>query len=102
MNNTIYLVLLNWSTDDSDGIETFLYDDWDPAYKKYCDLIADTKDPGVSPLRQVFDEDGETRDGYELDSNNCERNQTELYWHLVEKSNYNRHYFLDLKRTGLQ
>ncbi len=102
MNGTIYLVLLNWSTDDSDGIETFLYADRKAAYKKYQDLIADAKNPDISPLGQVFDKNGEPSDGYELDFNECEREEAELYWHLVERSNYNRHYFVDLKRTGLQ
>ena len=102
MSNTIYLVLLNWSTDDDDGIETFLFAEHEAAYKKYLDLIAIAKDPNASPLGKVFDKNDDPIKGYDLSFHECERDDAELYWHLVEQCDYNRHYFVDLKRTGLQ
>ena len=103
MNNNIYLILFDWSTTDSDGIETFLYRDYDAAVKKFNELIDDECDADTSWVgSEVFDENGEVNDGYELDCNTDDETAEELYWHVVDKSDYNRRSFINLMKREIQ
>lgn len=49
----------------------------------------------------MFDENGEVNDDYELDCNTDEENAHELYWHVVDKNDYNRHSFIDLLKREI-
>ena len=35
----IFMVRLDWSTTDADGIDTELYEDYDQAYDRYKEII---------------------------------------------------------------
>ncbi len=97
MNNNIYLILFDWSTNDSDGIETFLYYHFEDALEKLNELIENERNPNLSWVgEEVFDENGDVNDGYELDCNTDDKNAQELFWHVVDKSDYNRRSFIDL------
>ena len=112
MNKNIYLILFDWSTTDCDGIETFLYYRFEDALKKFNELIENECDSDMSWVGdEVFDENGEVNDGYELDCNtdnenaengyelDCntdDENAESLYWHVVDKNDYNRRSFIDL------
>ena len=37
----IFMVRLDWSTTDADGIDTELYEDYDQAYDRYKEIITD-------------------------------------------------------------
>ena len=124
MNNNIYLILFDRSTTDSDGIETFLYRDYDAAVKKFNELIDDECDADTSWVGsevfdagifedgyyrykrgdyfEKFDENGEVNDGYELDCNTDDETAEELYWHVVDKSDYNRRSFINLMKREIQ
>ena len=72
----VYLVQLNWSTTDYDGVETFLYAEYDDAYSKFKDLITDECAADTSWIgSEVFDEDGEINDDYDVDC--CDNNSGE-------------------------
>lgn len=97
MNNNIYLILFDWSTTDSDGIETFLYYRFEDALKKFNELIENECDADMSWVGdEVFNEDGEINEGYDLDCNTDDKSAKELYWHVVDKNDYNRRSFIDL------
>ena len=97
MNNEIYLILFDWSTNDSDGIETFLYHRFGDALEKLNEIIENERNPDLSWVgEEVFDENGDVKDGYELDCNIDDKNAQELFWHVVDSSDYNRHSFIDL------
>ena len=51
---------------------------------------------GNSYSVRSFDENGEVNDGYELDCNTDDENAESLYWHVVDKNDYNRRSFIDL------
>ncbi len=102
MNKTVYLVLFDWSTTDSDGIETYLYHHYEDARKKFNNIITDECNSDLSWVgSEVFDENGEVNDDYELDCNTDEENAHELYWHVVDKNDYNRHSFIDLLKREI-
>lgn len=93
----IFLVVLNWSTDDDEGLEIYPFAKFNDAYNKFQRLIEDEHNPDVSWIGEgVFDENGDVTEGYEfdcLDDNSGKRN---CYWHLVDENNYYRHTFIDL------
>lgn len=103
MNNEIYLILFDWSTNDCDGIETYLYYRFEDALQKLNELIENECDPDLSWVsEEVFDENADVKDGYELDCNTDDRNAQELFWHVVDKSDYNRRSFIDLFKREIQ
>lgn len=44
----VYLVQLDWSTEDSNDIELFVYGTYDKAYEKFKELIANEMNPDNS------------------------------------------------------
>lgn len=97
MNNNIYMILFDWSTTDTDGIETFLYYHYEDAVEKFNKLIQDECNPEISWVgSDVFDENGDTNDGYDLECNIYEKNTESLYWHVFDNSDYNRRSFINL------
>ena len=96
-DNTVYLILFDWSTTDCDGIETYLYHNYEDARHKFDELIENESDAEMSWVgSEVFDENGEVNDGYELDCNTDDETAHELFWRVVDKNDYNRRSFIDL------
>lgn len=101
-NNNIYLILFDWSTTDCDGIETYLYRHYEDARQKFEELIENECDAELSWVgSEVFDENGEVNDGYELDCNMDDENAQELYWRVVDQNDYNRRSFIDLLKREI-
>lgn len=96
MKRQLYLVLMDWSTNDSDGINTFLYEKFEDAREKFRALIKDEHNPDISWVGGCFDENGEPLDGYDLECND-DGDKKDLYWRFVDIADYNRHTFIDLK-----
>lgn len=97
MKDNIYLILFDWSTTDSDGIETYLYRDYENARRKFDELITSECDADMSWVgSEAFDENGNVTEDYELDSNADDITARELYWHIADKSDYTRRSFIDL------
>ncbi len=96
------MILFDWSTTDSDGIETFLYHDYDAARKKFNELIEEEHNPEMSWVGdEVFDENGNVNDGYDLETNIYDETAESLYWHVVDKNDYNRRSFIDLMKREI-
>lgn len=102
MNKNIYMILFDWSTTDSDGIETFLFHRFEDAVNKFNKLIEDERNPDVSWVgSEAFDEHGNVNDGYELDRNTNDKRAENLYWRVVDKNDYNRRSFIDLYKKEI-
>ena len=96
-DNTVYLILFDWSTTDCDGIETYLYRHYEDARRKFDELIKNECDAEMSGVgSEVFDGNGKINDGYELDCNTNDETAHELFWRVVDKNDYNRRSFIDL------
>lgn len=90
----VYMVQFDWSTTDADGIETELVADYDKAYARYQEMIANELNPEMSWVGdEAFDENGEVNEDYELDEGDYGADH--LYWHVVDKNDYYRHSFID-------
>jgi len=93
----IYIVKFDWSTTDEGDVELHVYDDYDEAYSKFKDIIAGELNPKTSWIGELdFDEEGEPIGHYELDYDDNNSDNSEVYWHFVDEWDYNRHSFVDL------
>lgn len=93
----IYLVLFQYSTDDSDGVETQAFDTYEKAVKRFNEIIANEQTPETSWAANAF-ENGKVLHGYELDrSNFSDGAEHELWWYLTCKVDWCLHDFLELR-----
>ena len=58
----VYLVKLDWSTEDSNDIELFVYGTYDKAYEKFKELIANEMNPDNSWVGELEWENGVPKD----------------------------------------
>lgn len=96
----IFMVRLDWSTTDADGIDTELYEDYDEAYDRYKEIItAQLKNFWQGEV--VFDTDGDPGEEYEFSDDDNNSNESDVFWHLSLKDDYYVHTFVDLLRMPL-
>ena len=96
-NNSVYLVMLIWSTDDDNGIDYNLYQNFETAKNIYERLIEDENDAEISWIgSEVFDENGEVNEGYNLDCSEETDEQHDLYWNVEDKNNSERYSLISL------
>ena len=96
----IFMVRLDWSTTDSDGIDTELYEDYSEAYDRYKEIITEQ----LKTFWQdevVFDTDGDPGEQYEFSEDDNNSNESDVYWLLSMKDDYYVHTFIDLLRIPL-
>lgn len=85
-----YLVMLEWLTEDDNGIDYYLYKDYSAAKNKYKQLIKDEKNADISWVgAEVFDENGEVNEGYELDCSKVTEKGQDLYWKVIDLNKSN-------------
>lgn len=82
----VYIVKLEGSTEDYSNTDIFVYGDYYKAYDKFKELICAERNPDNSWVGNLdFDVDGEPIGHYELDfedNNTCE---SEVWWHIEDK-----------------
>ena len=94
----VFIVQFDWSTADSGGIDLFVYGEYGRAYDKFKELICNERNPEMSWVGNIeFDDDGyPTDEHYELefeDNNSCE---SEVYWRITDRDDWYTHSFIDL------
>lgn len=99
----VYMVQLDWSNDDDQAVETYLYDTREKALKKFYEIINEDKNNKDLWSIHAFDENGNLdEEEYELDTNIDNENAIDLYWNLKCNSNFYLHDFLDLRTMEVQ
>lgn len=86
----VYLVILEWATEDSDSIELNIYSAYEKAYQKFNDLIAEEMKPENSWVGELKWKDGTPEDEYiELDylDRRTDTDETECYWLISDNWN---------------
>ena len=96
----IFMVQLDWSTTDADGIDTELYEDYDQAYDRYKEIITEQL-KNFWQGEVTFDTDGDPGEEYEFADDDNNSNESDVFWHLSLKDDYYVHTFVDLLRTPL-
>ncbi len=99
----VYMVQLDWSNDDDQGIETYLYGTKEKAKQKFYEIIQEDKTSNYLWSKDAFDENGNlNEEEYELETNIEDENAVELYWELKCNGNFYLHDFLELKEMEVQ
>lgn len=97
VRNTMFLVMFDWSTEDDCGIETFLYNDYDAAHKKFKGLVKDELDPEISWVgSRAVNKYGKVKKGYILNYTDSGIKNTDAYFRVMQDGNYNFHSCIDL------
>ena len=83
----VYLVKLDWSTEDSNDIELFVCGAYDKAYEKFKELIANEMNPDNSWVGELEWKNGVPKDDkIELDflDRRSDTDETECYWMITD------------------
>lgn len=86
-----YLVMLDWLTPDDHDTDYYLFNDYEKALDKFNSLIKDENDADISWVgSEVFDENGEVNEGFELSCNTdtYKGGECNLYWCVSENGKY--------------
>lgn len=88
----IYVVQLDWSTEDNEGNELELFDTKEKALKKFNEIIKEEKTMDYYLGKDAFDKNGNLlTDEYNLDTNIDNPNALEFYWELRCTTNFYLH-----------
>lgn len=99
----VYLLMIDYSTDDYQGIETYLYNKRNKAVKEMERIIKSEK--SSSWIEDAFDKDGNMiSDNFELDTNFEEdKNTTDnLWWNITCKDNFYLHTCIDMQQKEVE
>lgn len=96
----VYLVKLDWSTEDSNDVEITVCGTYEKAYEKFKDMIADEKNPQNSWVGEIeWDNDVPKDDKIEFDflDRRNDSDETECYWMVTDTWNYGVHTFITIE-----
>lgn len=101
-NSYIYLVMLDWVTEDDDGIDYYLYKDYAAAKDKYKRLIEDENDADISWVgSEVFDENGNVNKGYHFECSEETDEEQNLCWKVADLHDSNRFSIITLAKVEI-
>ena len=96
----VYLVKLDWSTEDSNDVEITVCGTYEKAYEKFKELIADEKNPQISWVGEIeWDNDVPKDNKIEFDflDRRSDSDETECYWMITDTWNYGVHTFISIE-----
>lgn len=98
--NYVYLLLIDYSTNDYQGIETYLFHKKEKALEVLHTIIKNEKE---NVFQHAFDKNGNIDENFELDTNIEDADDTDnLWWNITEKCDYYNHTFIDLKQQEIE
>lgn len=98
----IYLVMLEWMTEDNNGIDDYLYKSYATAKEKYNRLIEDECNADISWVgSEVFDENGEVNEGYKLDCTEETDEEQNLCWRVSDSNSDRRYSVITLTKVEI-
>ena len=93
--NEVYVIQFDYSTEDTDGIDLYLFRNFDTAFAKFKSIIKDE-------IKFYTESYSHLEEDFELDTNIDDNNALEYYWNYKYKHDYYVHTFLDLKIKEIQ
>ena len=96
----VYIVKLDWSTEDGNDTELTVYGTYDKAYAKFKELIADEMNPENSWVGELEWKDGiPADDKIELDflDRRNDTDETECYWLITDTWNFGTHTYISIE-----
>lgn len=97
-----YLVMLEWSTEDDSGLDYYIYNSYTDAKGKYKRLIEDENDADISWVGdEVFDENGEVNEGYNLECTEETDEEQNLCWRVSDSNSDRRYSVITLTKVEI-
>ena len=95
----VYLIKLDWSTEDGNDIEIYVYGTYESAYKEFKRLIENEMTPDNSWVGALEWKDGAPEDQYyfEFFDRRSDTDETECYWQIRDIWDYNIHTFISIE-----
>ena len=96
----VYIVKLDWSTEDSNDTELIVYGTYDKAYAKFKDLIADEMKPEIPWVGDREWKDSLlANENFELDflDRRNETDETECYWLFFDNRDFDTHTYISIE-----
>lgn len=98
----IYLVMLEWLTEDDAGLDYYLYKSYTDAKDKYERLIEDENDADISWIgSKVFDENGEVNEGFNFECSKETNEEKNLCWKVTDTNSKNRYSIITLTKVEI-
>jgi hypothetical protein len=99
----LYMVTLDWSTDDDEGLEQEFFTNYKEAALRFNEMIENEKNPNLSWVGdKAFDDSGKVNKDYELDYCLQSESDGNLYWNIVDRYDYYCHSFISLKKVKVE
>lgn len=93
----IYLVVLDWSTDDCSDVDIEAFDTYEKALNRFKEWIEDEKE-NIDWIHSAFDENGEILPNYEFDEHwGSENGEYPCWWDITDANDWYNHDFLGLR-----
>ncbi len=95
----VYIVQFDWSTTDAESVDLYVFGSYDKAYDKFKELICNERNPEMSWVGDIeFDDEGYPVDEerYEIEFEDNNSGESEVYWHITDRNDWNMHSFIDL------
>lgn len=64
--NNVYVIKFDWSTDDDNGCETELFNNYGDAVKRFNEMVENEKNPDLSWVAEAFKNEQFDDEDYEL------------------------------------
>lgn len=87
----VYLILFEYSTEDCNGIDTYLYNTREKAIKKLQELVENEKKFYNTEYSNINKEE------FEIDTNIDDENACEYWWNIQCKTDWYLHTNIDLR-----
>lgn len=97
----IYLVLLEWSTDDDSGSDFYIFGNYDNAKDKFIELVEKEKDPNISWAYQAFNGTYDEEKRFEVETNIDWNQAYELFWDITDTWNYSYRTHIQLREMEI-
>lgn len=95
----VYEILLQYSTDDGSSVDSFIFDSYEKAVKRFKELIEEEK-IYIEWVKNAFESE-ETLKDYEFETNIDEEYKDnlehELYWEITDKYDWYQHDYFELR-----
>ena len=87
----VYLIIFEYSTEDCNGIDTYLYSTKEKAVKKLKELIKTEKEFYKQKYSHL------NKNEFEIDTNINDKNASEYWWNIHCKTDWYLHTNIDLR-----
>ena len=98
----VYLVLFSWGTEEDSGIDSYVYENYDDAVKKFKAIIADEMNPAFSWVGdEAFNSAGQLNKDFILHEFTDESTGENLFWQVGDYNHVDRYSFVDLLKREI-